>query len=321
MNKNNIKKGTVANNYKDMCNILEEPVLQGNSKKAQLKEWKRNFDWDRQGNKYVVTEVYPTELPKDFSENDIYTKYVNTILLKYLKEKGSGEFTMTQLLKVCGFVNEKWNDLVLLDKYIDNENMSYSQARYYYNQLHYHVYTYCVTAITRCLNRLQKNDFLFWHKQLWIQKDGEFRVATKEETEIYLNIINEIKEEFGIKYVNMYNREKYYDAINDRIFEIGWDKAVVLIDIVYATNYIDKYISIAEEEYKEALFEVNDHCLEQMYKYVDVDIENDIKKLASKMGEDVEIARLCIDVEAVKENKINLIDMYIDLKNGKNFDN
>jgi hypothetical protein len=56
-----------------------------------------------------------------------------------------------------------------------------------------------------------------------------------------------------------------------------------------------------------------------MYKYVDVDIENDIKKLANKINEDIEIAKLCTNVEKAKENKTNITDMYIDLRKEKIF--
>ena len=51
------------------------------------------------------------------------------------------------------------------------------------------------------------------------------------------------------------------------------------------------------------------------------DIENDIKKLANRMNEDIEIAKLCTDVEVVKENKINITDLYIDLKSTEIFNN
>lgn len=321
MNLENIKKGTIGKNYRDMCRILEEPILEGNSKKAQLKEWKRKFDWDKQGNKFIIKEIYDTPLPEDFSENDIYTKYVNTILLKYLKEKGSGEFTMTQLLRICGFVNDNWNNFNLLKLCFKDENITFAQAKYYYNQLYCHVHTYCTTAITRCLNRLQKRDFLFWGKQLWIEVDNEFRVATKKETEDYLNLVNRIREELEIIHLNVYNMDKYYNAINNRILDFGWKKAIQLITIVYATDYIDKQISKAEEEYREALLGVNEHCLEQMYKYIDVDIENDIKKLSNKLNTDIEIARLCVDVDTIKENKATITDMYININNEKIFDN
>lgn len=317
MNLNNIEKGTIGKSYRDMCRILEEPILEGNSKKAQLKEWKRNFDWDRQGNKFIVTEKYIATLPEDFSDNDIYTKYIQTILAKYLKENGDGQFTMTQLLKLCGFVNENWNDVTVLNKYIENENISFAQAKYYLNQLCGHVYSYCTKALTRCLNRLAKRDFLRWHKILYIQdkdvKDNSFRLATDNEYRIYLNILMKVKKDMNIRYVNLYSQDEYYKKIDALIEELGWNKAYECIKIICADKFVDDMVKESEEEYREALLEVNDHCLQQMYKYVDVDIENDIKKLADKNNIDIELARLWTD-EDKKRRKLAITDTFISIK-------
>lgn len=322
MNLNNIEKGTIGKSYRDMCRILEEPILEGNSKKAQLKEWKRYFDWDKQGNKFVVTEKYIIKLPEDFSDNDVYSKYIQTIFVKYLKENGDGEFTMTQLLKLCGFVNENWNDITALDKYIENENVTFAQAKYYLNQLSYRVNTYCRTALFRCLNRLSKRDFLRWYKILYIQDrnatDGKFRLATENEYRIYLNILMQVKKDMNIKYVNLYNKDAYYKKIDILLEERGWNKAYEIIKVICADNFIDDMVKESENEYREALLEVNDHCLQQMYKYVDVDIENDIQKLANKGNIDIELARLWSDEEKRKK-KLAMADFFIMIK-GLEFD-
>lgn len=314
MNLKNITEETVIKNYKEMCTILEEPILNGNSKRAQLKEWARYFDYERDGHKYIIKEVYASPLPEDFSNNDIYSKYVQTILVKYLKESGKGEFTMTQLLRLCGFVNENWNDVTALNRYIDIQNISFAKAMYYYNQLYCHVYSYCTKAITRCLNRLSVRGFLNWNKVLYIQIGKEKHMATKEEIQKYLNITFGIKQEMGIKYTNAYNKNEYYKKIDNKLKECGWNTAFYLIHIVYATNYINDMIKESENEYKEALLEVNDHCLQQMYKYVDIDIENDIKKLANKSNVDVELAEICFDIEAEQQQRRDITDFFIMIK-------
>lgn len=318
----NLKKEMIVKNYKELCSILDEKSTTGKSKQLQLERWKRYFDYEKQGYKFIIKEVYNIPLPEDFSANDVYSRYIQTILTKCLKENSSGEFSMTQLLKICGFVNSNWNNLTLLNKYEEDKNISHAQAIYYYNQLYLHVHSYCIKALTRCLNRLSKRGFLRWNKILYIKIGNTSHMATKDETEKYLNTTMKVREDMNIKYVNLYNRDGYYRQVDLELKEeYGWDKAYELIQIIYATDFIDNIIKESEEEYKEALFEVNDHCLQQMYKYIDVDIENDIKKLANKMNEDIEIARLCIDINTVKENKMNITDMYIDLNSEKIFDN
>jgi hypothetical protein len=322
MNLNNIEVGMIVKNYKELCILLEEDILDGNSKKAQLKKWERFFDYEKQGYKFAIKEIYATPLPEDFSTNDVYTKYIQTILAKYLKENKSGEFTTTQLLYICGFVNENWNDVSVLNKYVENDNISFSQAMYYLNQLCSHVYSYCNKALFRCLNRLDKRDFLRWKKVLYILdkdiKNLEYRLATESEHKTYLNILMKVKKDMNIKYVNLYNKDKYYSKVESLLNEIGWDKAYESIKIICADNFIDDMIKESEDEYRQALSEVNDHCLQQMYKYIDVDIERDIQKLADKLGGEIEIARLCTDVESKKRSKIDITDMYIMLDHMKN---
>lgn len=314
MNLKNITEGIIIKNYKEMCSILEEPVLDGNSKKAQLKEWLRYFDYERNGHKYIIKEIYASPLPEDFSNNDIYSKYIQVILAKYLKKNENEEFFITQLLRVCGFVNDNWNDITMLDKFTDIQNISFKKAMYYYNQLYCHVYSYCTRALIRCLNRLSMRSFLEWNKVLYIQKEDERYLATKEETAEYLNISMCVKKEMNIKYTNAYNKDVYYKKLKTKLEEHGWDDAFYLIRIIYADKYIDDIIKESEEEYREALLSVNEHCLQQMYKYVDVDIENDIKKLANKMNEDIELAELCFDIEAEKRRRQDLADFFIMIK-------
>lgn len=313
MNLDNISNGMIVKNYKAMCEILGENTATGNAKIAQMKEWKRYFDYDKQGHKLIVNEIYAQPIPKDFSENDIYSKYVQVILTQYLKINGSGNFTTKQLLKLCGFVNENWDDISLLAEYTNAHDCSYAQAKYYYNQLYQHVYTYCVTALKRCLDRLAKRGFLRWNKRLWIQVGEDSHVASSEEIQKYLDITCEIRDEMDIKYINVYNREEYYRKLQDKLFENEWDMAYDLIEIIYAPSYIDKVIDESKAELVEALKNVNTHCLSQMYKYIDIDIEKDIKKLSDKMDGDIEMARLCMDVDSVKKSKADITDIFIAL--------
>ena len=50
--------GQEFKNYKEMCIWLGEESKRANSKKAQIKEWKRSFDFDTIGQKIIITEIY-----------------------------------------------------------------------------------------------------------------------------------------------------------------------------------------------------------------------------------------------------------------------
>lgn len=314
MDLDNLKSNMIVKNYKEMCDILGEVPKEGKGRQLQLKEWQRYFGYTKKGHQFVIEEVYATPLPKDFSKDDVYSKYVQVVLSKHLKETGCGEFTMKSLLQTCGFVNKYWDDMELLGEYAKKNDITYGQAQYYYNQLYQHVYTYCNQAITRCLNRLSQRGFLRWNKVLFIVEEDkkEPREATTEEVKEYLNIECQVRASLGIKYVNTYNRNDYYNEVSKKINEeLGWVNAYNMIRIIYATDFIDKIIEESEEEYKQSLLSVNEHNLNQMYKYIDTDIEKDVKKLADKTNEDIEIARLCYDVDRKKREKTELTDMYV----------
>ncbi|MBW9169750.1 hypothetical protein K2F43_00855 [Clostridium estertheticum] len=48
----------VIKNYKLMCELLDEDVKAGNSKKYQIIEWERYFKFHKQGNSFVIDEIY-----------------------------------------------------------------------------------------------------------------------------------------------------------------------------------------------------------------------------------------------------------------------
>lgn len=332
MNINNLRIGMEIKNYKEMCVLLEEKVSDGNAKKAQLSEWERYFDYTRKGNKYIINDIYPTPLPKDFSKNDIYSRYIQTILTKYLKEHDGEYFTMTDLLKMFGFVNDNWGDMKLLSEFCKTHNCTYKQAKYYYNQLYTHVIGYCMTAFKRCLSRLAQRKFIIWREVYMTEYyDTELnkkaiREATKEEEKLYLNIAYKLKEDMGIKFLNMYNSKKYYEELNKKLLKAGLGYMYKCFYIVYAESGIDIEIKRAEQEYQNALKNVNKHSLKQMLEYVNIDIDKDIKKLAKEIKDtyneigisisDDECTRSAmnkIDINNSIENKTDITNMYIEL--------
>lgn len=57
----NLTVGTTYKNWKALCEVLEvEPKPSGNSRDAQAKDFKQYFNWEKQGQKITVTEIYNT---------------------------------------------------------------------------------------------------------------------------------------------------------------------------------------------------------------------------------------------------------------------
>lgn len=54
----NITIGMEIKNYKQLCELLGIRTTTGNGKKKQLSQLQRLFEWNRDGHKYIITEVY-----------------------------------------------------------------------------------------------------------------------------------------------------------------------------------------------------------------------------------------------------------------------
>ena len=114
----NIFQGLVVKNYKEMCKLLNEPVTNGNSKKAQEKNWKRYFSFTKQGQRYIITEVYAEPFPSDDArkrKEGIYTKYVECLLMEILTSNSDGHaltISKNDLFETLGMVNERYHQYI-----------------------------------------------------------------------------------------------------------------------------------------------------------------------------------------------------------------
>ena len=83
LDKMNIEKleVTTYKNYKVICEVLGVEPKKGDSKKAQLKVFKQYFNWENQGQKWIITEIYETPQEKQDGRKD------NTFVQRYEQPK------------------------------------------------------------------------------------------------------------------------------------------------------------------------------------------------------------------------------------------
>jgi len=131
-------KNNVISNYRELCKVLDDDVLAGNAKVAQLKELERFFKFYKQGNKFIFTEIYSK--PKDKVDgrkntkgnNNIYGKYIEQLVLDLLVQKYQTNkerkiyLSRDKMLRALDMVNDnytfgKFNRIVLSD-YLDVSN-------------------------------------------------------------------------------------------------------------------------------------------------------------------------------------------------------
>lgn len=136
---NKLKLGDCIN-YKTLCELLNQPTYTGNQKKSQLKEFKRFFDYEKSGTKFIILEIYNKPLSKrhNYPANALYIKYIECILLKFLSTQPGYEVNIfsQDLWLQLGMINDdfiklqfKQDNLVELD-----EDMNYFEINDFYKR-------------------------------------------------------------------------------------------------------------------------------------------------------------------------------------------
>ena len=64
MVKNKLYVGLIIKNYKLMCQLLNEKEKNGKGRNYQFKKWQQYFEWEKQGYKFVITEIYEEPILK-----------------------------------------------------------------------------------------------------------------------------------------------------------------------------------------------------------------------------------------------------------------
>jgi len=65
MVKDKLIPGLVVKNYKEMCELLDEEIKGGGRTKSfQFDRWQRYFDYEKDGQKFIITKIYDIPIPE-----------------------------------------------------------------------------------------------------------------------------------------------------------------------------------------------------------------------------------------------------------------
>ena len=107
INTNTLKPNQIFNNYKEICEFLGEPSHQGGKQRQlQLKDWERYFKWDKQGYKFIITEVFDTPQEKIDKRGGNNNKNVKP-MMDYLMSEFNTEYIDEY------FTISNWSTIVL----------------------------------------------------------------------------------------------------------------------------------------------------------------------------------------------------------------
>ena len=100
----------IFKNYKELCAFFDEKPTTGCSKQAQFKEWERYFSYRKEGNKFVITEVFDT--PKEKVDNRVNNYSRNNKNVKPFMDYLMSEFNADEYLNQY-FTISNWSTLIL----------------------------------------------------------------------------------------------------------------------------------------------------------------------------------------------------------------
>lgn len=176
--------------YRAVCTYLNEPILGGNTKKAQLARWRQQFTWLREGNKWIIVEHEDLLEAITKTRNSRWSKYIDPQVLLALyaafHEFGHPTHTKTTLplqgillfslegLIQLGFCNPKYKNLR------DGElaGIDEDAQREYFDMSFPRIYTYMV----RAFERLAANGTIVYSKPYLVTKGSDTRLAERTET-------------------------------------------------------------------------------------------------------------------------------------------
>jgi len=226
-----VKTSNTIANYKFLCAILGLKIKTSDSKKAQLKEMDRYFKYHKDGNKFIIDEIYTETLPKieNRGGNNVteYTKYIENLILDLLIQGGNTKqgfgrvfLSKNQLFKEFNMINDNYvyckRRILKLSKFM-NINKETVEEWYDLND------DMLERNLQQALNSLENQSLISWHKELTVAEAIPMAQVTKYGTEV-------IKR----KYIDQYDEEQidYKYRADDEIqlnYREGTDKEKTFI--------------------------------------------------------------------------------------------
>lgn len=207
----NIEKlfvGQVIKNYKELCSLLKIKPTGGDSKKSQLKELERFIKYHKEGNKFVVDEIYEEVKEKEdlrcLNGSKIeYIKNIEVLLLNLLAEGETGRIFISKypLLNKLKMINSNYScgkyRIEKLSKLIDMGTLNIKE---FYDSTD----TMLIRNLESALNNLDNKCLINWSKEKTICEAVTDRVGL--EKKVSYDEYGEESVEYTAK-ANMVHRE------------------------------------------------------------------------------------------------------------------
>lgn len=259
-----LEKGQTIKNYRELCHILAEDVKTGNAKKSQEKEFKRYFTWEKQGQKYIIQEIYDKPLPsqdkRKNGNNSVYVTYIEVLLLSFLANKKGHTYTLTQKKwwQELGLVNNRYGlntekahqELLEMDDTITN-----FEINSFYGRTHRKLTDIFTSALRSLRNRCLID---FSKETVIVDSDDIYMLADDDDKRAILEVEREVLQEFGYEKMIQVQLSFKSKAFYKRVYEILDEKYGIKyyfkqIRIIYTSTDIINALPILQEKLNKQL--------------------------------------------------------------------
>ena len=305
INTSRLQVGQTVKNYKELCALLGEKESAGNSRKAQLKEFARYFEWEKSGQKFLITDIYDTPLPKEDGRNKgKYVKCIEIILLNYLSKQKGYTYTLNKKKwwELLGMVNRKYDNVSQEELLEINPVITKFEIRHYYQRCNKKLEEILFSA----LRSLSSRKLIDWEIETVIvtrnQEKTHYRVANVFEKKIILRAeryvlhkIMHLEKMFNVFAKQM--QDEFYRLVNEILkdsLDEDWQYYFKQVKIIYNHDQVVEAIPDIEAELRK--LELNDKVVntlnehaEEKYRKERKKYEDDTAKLFEKIvnGEDI----------------------------------
>lgn len=277
MNINNLQENMIIKNYKELCNLLEIKPTGGDSKKAQLKELGTHINYEKQGYKFIIKEIYDKQKVKEDGRVGGYSE-MRTLILRLLDMSNQNNnivLPTSVLLRKLSMVNDNYAIARRSQKELSELlDMKQEYIADFYSSTHKNL----KRALETNLNKLQRERLIFWSNTVMVCKNKvgdikknelgefeldengnlvcdikqEFRVATQQEKEIILNTEKKVLKEYGYTEIgDIYKHcksEAFYKEVYKRVkkscninfYFLGYDITFIKENIEEELKKIDE---------------------------------------------------------------------------------
>lgn len=243
--------GMTVKNYKVLCELLGQSVKAGKSRICQLDEFKRYFDWEKSGQKFIITDIYDTPLTKEdrrkLGNNSIYVQCIEVILLQYLsKQKGfTRTFTKRTWWEMLGITNHKYGRV----SETQLRNLDYTvtpfEIRHFYQRCNKKLEQILFSALNSLKNRklitYEIQMVIVEHDQKgrerhFLASDDDKKNILQAERHILHNVMGYDK---MFQVFIKFQQGEFYQKVGDLIHEkYGWDYYYKQVKVIYTPEDI-----------------------------------------------------------------------------------